>query len=39
MGMMYLSGEGVHCDERRGIGLLKLAAELGDEDAIKVLEG
>ena len=37
LGLLYIKGEGVPQDERRGVGLVKLAAEMGEQDAVSML--
>ena len=37
LGLLYMKGEGVEQDQRRGVGLVKLAAEMGEPEAIAML--
>ena len=38
LGLMYLVGDGVECDPKKGLGMIQKAAELGDLTAQRALE-
>lgn len=38
LGKLYLEGDGVEKDRERGLNCIKLAANLGNKDAIKIIQ-